>query len=610
MAVSIVGYKQLALSSGPSGSVALGSWPAGTAVSDLAVMLVVPDSNTWDPWDVPAGWSSASRWLAWRLLSAADVAGSVPAAAVVVAAGVVVFRGASGVGFSSNRPGATVAAGGAVVSLGFGGDGAWKPKLVASVESQGTVVEQTPSQGVNTYGAFAEVNAAGGWTEIVTRATGSEYVSLPLLPATVPAAPSLLAPAPGSQAAVGAVELSWLHRSQAGGVQDSARVQVRLNGGAWQWVTAAGGLSSTVQTLAQSTPSKSVTLSAGSWEWAVETGEAGWWSPLSPIWALSVVARPVVPAATVVCPAGDLTPDVSWTATVGTGAVQVVQVAITAGPATDPSAALWSGTWNGSPATVTTGPLSTVNNGASLKAWVRVAQTGGLWSAWRTSAWFTVSWTPPASPTLSVAGTAPVTLTVAAAGPGVQVQTDTGSGWVDIMETTGSSVVWPRAPYGSAAAYRARTWTLADGVRLWSAWSGSVSATSTETRHWLVGEDGTSIRRRLRGRSSLAQARGVTVAYGLPPNLGEGRPFVDRTPPAGDSGSITLSCDSQTDLLELLAWIDAHPVAWICWPPTGSSSGARAAVAPTRVAWAGPPTREDLAQVIGRARVTIPWVQQ
>lgn len=608
MAVSIVGYKQLALSSGPSGSVALGSWPAGTAVSDLAVMLVVPDSNTWD---VPAGWSSASRWMAWRLLSAADVAGSVPAAAVVGVAGVVVFRGASGVGFSSNRPGATVAAGGAVVSLGFGGDGAWKPKLVASVESQGTVVEQTPSQGVNTYGAFAEVNAAGGWTEIATRATGSVYVSLPLLPATVPAAPSLLAPAPGSQAAVGAVELSWLHRSQAGGVQDSARVQVRLNGGAWQWVTAAGGLSSTVQTLAQSTPSKSVTLSAGSWEWAVETGEAGWWSPLSPIWALSVVAPPVVSATpTVVCPAGDLTPDVSWTATVGTGAVQVVQVVITAGPATDPSAALWSGTWNGAPATVTTGPLSTVNNGASLKAWVRVAQTGGLWSAWRASDWFEVSWTPPASPTLSVAGTAPVTLTVAAAGPGVQVQTDTGSGWVDIMETTGSSVVWPRAPYGSAAAYRARTWTLADGVRLWSAWSGSVSATSTETRHWLVGEDGTSLQVPLAEDSDHARVQGVAVAYGLPSTLGESRPWVDSTPPAGEAGTIVVRAESVEVLDGLLAWLDAHPVMWICWPPEWMGS-ARVARVPTRAARSGPLSISRLAQApVVMRQVTIPWVQQ
>lgn len=608
MAVSIVGYKQLALSSGPSGSVALGSWPAGTAVSDLAVMLVVPDSNTWD---VPAGWSSASRWMAWRLLSAADVAGSVPAAAVVGVAGVVVFRGASGVGFSSNRPGATVAAGGAVVSLGFGGDGAWKPKLVASVESQGTVVEQTPSQGVNTYGAFAEVNAAGGWTEIATRATGSEYVSLPLLPATVPAAPSLLAPAPGSQAAVGAVELSWLHRSQAGGVQDSARVRVRLNAGAWQWVTAAGGLSSTVQTLAQSTPSKSVTLSAGSWEWAVETGEAGWWSPLSPIWALSVVAPPVVSATpTVVCPAGDLTPDVSWTATVGTGAVQVVQVVITAGPATDPSAALWSGTWNGSPATVTTGPLSTVNNGASLKAWVRVAQTGGLWSAWRASDWFEVSWTPPASPTLSVAGTAPVTLTVAAAGPGVQVQTDTGSGWVDIVETTGSSVVWPRAPYGSAAAYRARTWTLADGVRLWSAWSGSVSATSTETRHWLVGEDGTSLQVPLAEDSDHARVQGVAVAYGLPSTLGESRPWVDSTPPAGEAGTIVVRAESVEVLDGLLAWLDAHPVMWICWPPEWMGS-ARVARVPTRAARSGPLSISRLAQApVVMRQVTIPWVQQ
>ncbi len=572
MAVSIVGYKQLALSSGPSGSVALGSWPAGTAVSDLAVMLVVPDSNTWD---VPAGWSSASRWMAWRLLSAADVAGSVPAAAVVGAAGVVVFRGASGVGFSSNRPGATVAAGGAVVSLGFGGDGAWKPKLVASVESQGTVVEQTPSQGVNTYGAFAEVNAAGGWTEIATRATGSEYVSLPLLPATVPAAPSLLAPAPGSQAAVGAVGLSWLHRSQAGGVQDSARVRVRLNAGAWQWVTAAGGLSSTVQTLAQSTPSKSVTLSAGSWEWAVETGEAGWWSPLSPIWALSVVARPVVPAAT-----------------------------------TDPSAALWSGTWNGSPATVTTGPLSTVNNGASVKAWVRVAQTGGLWSAWRTSPWFTVSWTPPASPTLSVAGTAPVTLTVAAAGPGVQVQTDTGSGWVDIVETTGSSVVWPRAPYGSAAAYRARTWTLEDGVRLWSAWSGSVSATSTETRHWLVGEDGTSLQVPLAEDSDHARVQGVAVAYGLPSTLGESRPWVDSTPPAGEAGTIVVRAESVEVLDGLLAWLDAHPVMWICGPPEWMGS-ARVARVPTRAARSGPLSISRLAQApVVMRQVAIPWVQQ
>lgn len=602
--VSIVGAHGMTVAS--TGVVTWPAWPAGTAVGDLAVM-VAPTPEL----EVPAGWVSQGRWFATRLLSAADVAAPPPSVVAtdgqLPAAGLVVLRGASGVGSVTSQAGATVAPGGAVVALGFGGDGGWSPVLPSSVEILGTVVSPGGSWSTS-YGLFAEVSA-GGWTSLATTSHSCGYAALPVVPATVPSAPSLVSPAVGTQVGVGAIALSWLHRSATGGAQDAARVRVRVDAGPWQWVTAAGGLDSSVVTLAQTGGSVTVTLTAGMWEWAVETGEGGWWSPLSPVWPLQVVTPPAVSAdPTVSCPHGDLTPTVSWSATVGVGLVEVAQVAVTAAAATSPDAPLWVGSIPDPPASVSTGPLDMVANGSSCRAWLRVQQSGGIWSPWRSSAAFAVAWTAPAAPELSVTSLEPVTVDAVGVIDGIQWQANPGSGWADVLEATAPPLVWPRAPFGVATAYRARTWTVADGVRLVSDWSSPVWATSAETRHWLAAEDGSVMRPRLRDRSQITRAQGVTVSYGLPAAAGESRPWVDRTPPAGQSGDVTWAVDSEDDLTALLAWIEKHSVVWLCWPPTLGPS--RVAVAPTRVAWAGPVQWATRGRFLGRYHVSIPWVEQ
>ena len=453
------------------------TWPAGTVEGDLAwvhcggsMSPLGPDSFGW----IPVGHKS---W--WKILSASDLSASLTVSASHVK--LVTFAGAGQIGRTSSQSGLTIQTNGSVLLV----DGARQSSGMAPATWRRGAEWQDEN---NWWQAVFAVACDAGYVSLPGVASGTDCYSYEVQPpSTTYPPPTLIEPAAAAHVdATLPIVLSWEspHKTTPAGVDDMYQVKV-VTGGVTRWVRADGSLSTTEWSIPMSgtgvlsiaLPASTLTANAA-YTWSVGTQwVSGWiWSPER---ALYPDTPPTLSTPTVSSPAGDLSPTVSWTASPGTGVITAHRVWLMPAAATEPGAgALWdSGVVQTAAGPDTAPPDSPWTNGQSLKAWVRVYQTGGV-SKTAASAAFTVSWTPPATPTLTVTAGSPVQAVVSGVTVGNVVQVEQaldGVTWTPLTSRTATAttmtVTSVLAANGTAVKIRARQGSIVEGVPMTSAWS-------------------------------------------------------------------------------------------------------------------------------------------
>ena len=587
------------------------AWPAGTAVGDLAwvhcggsLSPLGPDSFGW----LPVGHKS---W--WKILSSSDLSASLTVSASHVK--LVTFAGAGQIGRTSSQSGLTIQTNGSML-------------LVDGARQSSGMAPATWRQGAE----WQDENR--WWQAVFTVPCDAGYVSLPGVasgtvcysyevqpPSTTLPPPTLVEPAAASHVdATLPIVLSWEspHKLTPAGLDDQYQVKV-ITGGVTRWVKGDGSLSTTEWPISMSgTDVLSITLPASTltanaaYTWSVGTqwGPDWVWSPER---ALYPDAPPTVSTPTVSSPAGDLSPTVSWTASPGTGVITSHRVWLMPAAATEPGAgALWdSGVVQTATGPDTAPPDSPWTNGQSLKAWVRAYQTGGV-SKTAVSAAFTVSWTPPATPTLAVTAGSPVQVVVSGVTAGNVVQIEQaldGVTWTPLTSRTATATTMTvssvLAANGTAVKIRARQGSIVEGVPMTSAWSTEQTVTATPDGCWLVDDTDRATVLKVSPVTDTRRGivQGITATYGL----GATRARVDSTPQAGERGELVLATDTLAERAELLTWLTDRSVWWIVMCPDDGQPHR-----PIRAARVSPPEWERLAQTALSSIYHLPisWVEQ
>ena len=583
------------------------TWPAGTAEGDLAwvhcggsLSPLGPDSFGW----VPVGHKA---W--WKILSSSDLSASLTVSASHVK--LVTFAGAGQIGRTSSQSGLTIQNNGSVLLV----DGARQSSGMAPATWRQGAEWQDEN---NWWQAVFTVACDAGYVSLPGVASGTDCYSYEVQPpSTTYPPPTLVEPAAGAHVdATLPIVLSWEspHKTTPAGVDDMYQVVVT---GAW--VRADGSLSATEWSIPMSgTGVLSITLPASTltanaaYTWSVGTQwVSGWmWAPLR---ALYPDAPPTVSTPTVSSPAGDLSPTVSWTASPGTGVITSHRVWIMPAAATEPGAgALWdSGVVQTAAGPDTAPPDSPWTNGQSLKAWVRVYQTGGV-SKTAASAAFMVSWTPPATPGLTVTAGSPVQVVVSGVTVGNVVQVEQaldGVTWTPLTSRTATAttmtVTSVLAANGTPVKLRARQGSIVEGVPMTSAWSTVQTVTATPDGCWLV--DDTDRATALKVSPVTDERRGIVQGITATYGLGATQARVDSTPQAGERGELVLATDTLVERAELLAWLKDRSVWWIAMCPDDGQPHR-----PIRAARVSPPEWERLAQTALSSIYHLPvsWVEQ
>ena len=168
---------------------------------------------------------------------------------------------------------------------------------------------------------------------------------------------------------------------------------------------------------------------------------------------------------------------------------------------------------------------------------------------------FTVSWTPPATPTLTVTAGSPVQVVVSGVTVGNIVQIEQaldGVTWTPLTSRTATAttmtVTSVLAANGTAVKIRARQGSIVEGVPMTSAWSTEQTVTATPDGCWLVDDTDRATALKVSPVTDTRRGivQGITATYGL----GATQARVDSTPRRAS-------------------------VANWCWPQTRWSSGPR-----------------------------------
>jgi hypothetical protein len=459
--------------------------------------------------------------------------------------------------------------------------------------------------------AAYEENAAGGFSSSGA-SSGSLLLCMALEAQDAPLAPELLLPESGTQvSATEDASLSWAHRpSVPGGYSDAYRIRFReVGSGTWEWVNASGtaeASETTVTSLASSATLAAAELTAGvSYEWQVATREAldGLWSDYSGSSTFDAVSPPSV---TVSAPTGtvseDLSPTAVWSPTTPEGSQTAFRVRVA-------DLGFDSGPVQGSATSYTLRADLGWQNGDAYTLEVQVQQTGGSWSPWASTS-FTVSWTPPADPTISATaelGGVEVVTTSGGETIDLERQID-GGAWERVLSSANAGTFLDvLAPFGVQVAYRARTLDVLEGQILYSDWVTSSSVTSTSEAAYLVsGSDQTNYTAlRVESIAETGYARPVAVAYGL----GDTRPMVDFSPFAGRFGSLTVITDGDAELQALLGLLGArddypHPESLRLRLPPDEETGGGEVITVAAVA---PPVVERPQSFSTLRRVSVSW---
>ena len=587
------------------------AWPAGTAVGDLAwvhcggsLSPLGPDSFGW----LPVGHKS---W--WKILSSSDLSASLTVSAAHVK--LVTFAGAGQIGRTSSQSGLTIQTNGSMLLV----DGARQSSGMAPATYRQGAEWQDEN---NWWQAVFAVPCDAGYVSLPGVASGTVCYSYEVQPpSTTLPPPTLVEPAAASHVdATLPIVLSWEspHKLTPAGVDDQYQVKV-ITGGVTRWVKGDGSLSTTEWPVSMSgtgvlsitLPESTLTANAAyTWSVGTQWGPDWVWSPER---ALYPDAPPTVSTPTVSSPAGDLSPTVSWTASPGTGVITSHRVWLMPAAATEPGAgALWdSGVLQTATGPDTAPPDSPWTNGQSLKAWVRVYQTGGV-AKTASSAAFTVSWTPPATPTLAVTAGSPVQVVVSGVTVGNVVQIEQaldGVTWTPLTSRTATATTMTvssvLAANGTAVKIRARQGSIVEGVPMTSAWSTEQTVTATPDGCWLVDDTDRATALKVSPVTDTRRGivQGITATYGL----GATRARVDSTPQAGERGELVLATDTLVERAALLAWLTDRSVWWIALCPDDGQPHR-----PIRAARVSPPEWERLAQTALSSIYHLPisWVEQ
>ena len=587
------------------------AWPAGTAVGDLAwvhcggsLSPLGPDSFGW----LPVGHKS---W--WKILSSSDLSASLTVSAAHVK--LVTFAGAGQIGRTSSQSGLTIQTNGSMLLV----DGARQSSGMAPATYRQGAEWQDEN---NWWQAVFAVPCDAGYVSLPGVASGTVCYSYEVQPpSTTLPPPTLVEPAAASHVdATLPIVLSWEspHKLTPAGLDDQYQVKV-ITGGVTRWVKGDGSLSTTewpvsmsgTDVLSITLPESTLTANAAyTWSVGTQWGPDWVWSPER---ALYPDAPPTVSTPTVSSPAGDLSPTVSWTASPGTGVITSHRVWLMPAAATEPGAgALWdSGVVQTATGPDTAPPDSPWTNGQSLKAWVRVYQTGGV-AKTASSAAFTVSWTPPATPTLAVTAGSPVQVVVSGVTVGNVVQIEQaldGVTWTPLTSRTATATTMTvssvLAANGTAVKIRARQGSIVEGVPMTSAWSTEQTVTATPDGCWLVDDTDRATALKVSPVTDTRRGivQGITATYGL----GATRARVDSTPQAGERGELVLATDTLVERAELLTWLTDRSVWWIALCPDDGQPHR-----PIRAARVSPPEWERLAQTALSSIYHLPisWVEQ
>jgi hypothetical protein len=621
MAVALRAYTQGTTQSNGSAVI---TWPTGTIAGDLAVVIAHDGGHHHRRSDGPTvpGWTAHGEGVWTKKVTAADIASPLPVNGVVTF--LQTFSGASRIGNVRWHPGLRLSqAGGALLVTGF--DSSWITTLVpGATDRLGNQIRSATYNRPNAVWFKAATSA--GWVQLASYDDDHHYQAMELIPTAVPNAPTIITPISGAQHdAANAVVFSWIHQSNSSAEQDGVQIRIRAVGsGTWSYVTSGGTITTTVTTLTQTAQSASINagvLTSGTqYEFNIATREFGALGAYSATQQFLPVAKPTVNSITPTATIESLTPSVAWTATMGLGAQEAWQVRVSDAADANSETPVWdSGIIQGT-ATSTTAPATAGwTNGQDLYAWVRVQQTGGLWSPWtKDNATFEVTWTPPVAPSSVVAANVannPLQVTVAGINAGydltIEMSVDGGENWtpVNTLTNPGTPVVAdiPLAGYGVPAIYRARTSvTLSDVVVLYSAWVQSASVASTDRGYYLVSEDGnTYLQVRMTGDTTHKIAQGVSVTYGH----GATRARQDQTVTMGESGQTTLQAADINEEYEITHWLTTQGTWWLRWgPERGPSLTDKPA---TLMALAAPVESARIAQFNTAYRnITFAWIEQ
>jgi len=602
MAVALRGYTQ---GSRISGGVTV-PWPAGTVAGDVALIHIggasrAPDLASTDG----GGWTPVGHKAWFRVLTSADVALTGPA---VTGSHVKLqtFSGAGGVGRTSSQNGLTTTVPGGGVWF----DGA-RPSSGIAPSTYRLGAEWTDGSGW-AQAAFFVPAASAGWVALPGVASGVEAYSYEILPLSAPAAPTLVAPLAGATVDEGKpVAFSWQHQSQQ--PQIGFRLQTFRNSDAWTRYATGSGLWSDDDTVVIS-GQQSITMTGvpSGDQWRVQTQSAQGWSAWSPWRSWTLREAPTLGPVTVAAPAGDLSPEVSWSVTSSWSDPVAHRVRVTLAGASSPDqgAIYDSGVLSNavSPDVI---PSSTPwTSGAAMRVWLDVWDNYGLTS--QASATFTVSWTPPAAPGISAAVGDPPLVTVTGLTVGQPVQVEQrldGVTWTPLVSTTATATSMafgsPLAMTGQPVAFRARTSTVVDGVTLWSNWSPIASVVQAPLCGYLVDDTDRSVYLRVHLRSDEERVRiqGITVSVGL----GATSARIDSTVEAGQSSTTVFATGDEAERAALMAWLAARAVWWITWPPNRGEPLPSLRVARTS---ARREQRRHQTILSGEYDVPVSWVEQ
>ena len=399
MAVALRAYTQ-GTSQG-SGTVTI-AWPTGTIAGDLAI-LVAQDYYTNGPTNYGgSGWTAIGRGVWYKRVTTGDLAQ--PLSVRGRTTFLQTFSGADKIGTWRNSHGLTVTKDGGALFV----DG-WGPSRVSTIDPGSTdrlgnqirlVTDNTPNA------VWFRAFTTKGYKALQDHDDDCSYVAYEILPIAGPNAPTVVEPSAWGQDIGSPIVFSWIHNSNSGATQEAAQIRVReVNTPTWYYVKSDGTITTTVTNLTQSSMTASINTGqltvSKLYEFEIATQDFGVLGAYSPSKLFNTWAKPTVDSITPTSPAESLTPTIAWTRTANVGSPEAWQVRISAATDTTPDTPIWDSQITSGNASQTVAPATAPwVNGQALYAWVRVMQTGGLWSPWtKDNATFTVSWTAPAAPT-------------------------------------------------------------------------------------------------------------------------------------------------------------------------------------------------------------------
>lgn len=328
------------------------------------------------------------------------------------------------------------------------------------------------------------------------------------------------------------------------------------------------------------------------------------WSEWSEIAQFTPVAVPVVSGVSMTAA---LLPTVSWSVT-GTQSTYRVRILDDTGlPVYDSGVVV-------STATSADVPQQDWVNGADYTPEVTVWSDFALQSDPATGAAVTISWIPPAAPTVSVQASArPMTVTandVLATHHEVRCTWQAGGQTHSItLPAVEGAVMFevPLAPYGVPTTFSVDASEMSGEAELWSDPSTGIGVTSDPSAY-LVSDDGTSwLHVRVAEAGDPVDSAQVTI-FGPPGAL---RPVKVSSPSQGFAVTTKLFVPTMAERDALRAWLDANQVFWFRWPPEWDDTYTYQDVPATRMATSAAWSEARLVNKPSQDRyVPLPMVEQ